>query len=567
MIIFNKIRFKNFVSTGNIFNEIIFDDCDRTLVVGTNGSGKSNSIIDSIAFSLYGVAHRNISKVQLVNSTNNHNLLVELWFSIGSTKYMIERGLKPNIYNLYIDDVKQNNSASIRDDQAFLENEILQMNYSAFTNVAILSSAEYVPFLQQPLATRRALIEELLDIKIFGNMLVITKERLKLAIAEVKDINNQITSLNKQIQIQQKLLANINQSANISKDSNSDNIAKLTHSNSELAKTILTLNEDIKNIELLSIDINEKNKLTQYKNTYTVNIKDTNKTLSFYNNTDVCPTCTQSLDADNKNIQIITCNKKIDTLASAISVIDDKLGNITKQENINKGLQSKISDINNKIVLLEADINSNIRQIKFYNTPAVVVTSDITEETNNLALLQEQITEYQSTLLSIKSDIVNYEMISHMLSDGGIKSRIIDKYLPLFNGYINNYLHRFGVYINFVFDNTFNETIQSRYRDNFKYNSFSEGEKIKISLSIMLAFRDLAKLKNSVNTNILIMDEIFDSSLDHESNRNLMSILRDMTDTNIFVISHRSDIQQDDFDRVLEFKKENNFSVIYELNI
>lgn len=566
MIVFKKIRFKNFLSTGNSFNEIIFDEHERTLVTASNGSGKSSSCIDSITFALYGKSHRNIRKDQLINSTNEKDLLVELWFNIGSTEYKIERGLKPNIFEIYIDSIKQNSLSNIKDMQAFLENDILKMNYVAFVNVAILSSSDYIPFMQQTLATRRLLVEELLDINIFGDMLVIIKERIKLVNAEIKDFDYQIASLNKQIEIQKKLISNIENTNNLSTIDNKIKIDELINSNNKLSSDI----EKINNVyDKLILDLDNyvnsyelNNKFLMYINTYKNKIKEHQKTLKFYNDNNSCPTCTQELNAVDKQQHIITCNKKISELTLGIETVLKKQEVCLIEISKHKKIQSDINNLDKIKSNKQYQLNTNNTQIVKYQNPVIIDTNQLTTETENLILQQNRIAQYLIDLVNAKKDLENYQVISHMLSDNGIKSKIIDKYIPLFNKYINNYLEQFGVYINFIFDNTFKESIKSRYRDMFSYSSFSEGEKIKISLSIMLAFRDLARLKNSVNTNLLIMDEIFDSSLDFESNKNLMGILKTMSDTNIIIISHRNDLKEDDFDRVLHFRKEHNFSVI-----
>jgi len=566
MIIFKKIRFKNFVSTGNNTNEIVLSEHERTLVSSSNGEGKSSSCIDSIVFALYGKAHRNIRKDQLINSTNEKDLLVELWFCIGTNEYKIERGLKPNIFEIYINDVKQNSLSNVKDMQAFLENDILKMNYTAFANVAILGASAYIPFMEQPIATRRLLVEELLDINIFGTMLVVLKERIKLVNNEIKDFNGQIISINKQIEIQQRLIGTIkanNQSATI------NNSSKIT----ELEQSILELNKDIQSLtdrkttltaeqEQLIPAFALQTKLNTYISSYNTKIKDLSRTLSFYTKNTTCPTCSQELNIETKDSNIITCNKSISDLTTGLTLANKKLDACNIQIQQHKTIQAEISKIDSQIYSKHNEINLNKKRIKEYQLPVVVDLDKLASEETNLSTLQSSVAQYVSDLTDAKKDLENYQVVNHMLSDGGIKSKIIDKYLPIFNNYINNYLSQFGVYINFVFDNTFKEYIKSRHRDSFSYSSFSEGEKIKISLAIMLAFRDLARVKNSVNTNLLIMDEIFDSSLDYESNKNLMNVLRGMQDTNIIIISHRNDLNEDDFSRTLLFKKVNNFTEI-----
>lgn len=566
MIVFKKIRFKNFISTGNQFNEIIFNQHERTLVSSSNGSGKSSSCIDSIVFALFGKAHRNINKNQLINSTNEKDLLVELWFSIGNIEYKIQRGLKPNIFDIFINDEKQNTLSNVKDMQAFLETDILKMNYNAFVNIAILSSSNFIPFMEQPIATRRLLVEELLDINIFGIMLTLLKERIKIVNNEIKDFKYQIASLNKQIEIQVKLISSITTAKETSIEDNQTKI-------SDIEKNIDTIKLELKQIAIVKDKLLlELPKLLSFKDlngqysNYTSaaqnKIRELNKTLLFYQQHDVCPTCEQSLQNIDKEQYIITCNKKINDLTIGVSKLLQK-----QKESSEKIIQ--LTDIQNKISKIDkiqatkfCQIQFNIDSINKYKTPTILDNQSLEEELKNLQNLQDSIIQYNSDMDLANIDLQNYQIILHMLSDNGIKSKIIDKYLPLFNKYINNYLEIFGVYINFIFDNTFKESIKSRYRDLFSYSSFSEGEKIKISLAIMLAFRDLARLKNSVNTNLLIMDEIFDSSLDFESNKSLMNILRSMVDTNIIIISHRNDLKEDDFDRILHFRKEHNFSII-----
>jgi DNA repair exonuclease SbcCD ATPase subunit len=517
----------------------------------------SSTILDSVVYALYGTAYRNINKNQLINNLNKSELLVELEFKNGENDYRVVRGQSPNIFDIYKNGEKMPELSSIKEQQRFFEEEIIKINYLTFSNIAILGSSGYIPFMEQPLATRRALIEELLDINLFGQMLSVAKDSSRELGEELRSQKETISHTEDSI----KLLEGFIESDTI------DYSQEIETVNENLAESLSNLNEKIAKkadfTEQLqkTVDYSKDiNKLNDYTIEFKTIIKNENKKLKFYEQYDHCPTC-------NQNIDVVL---KQDTTNKSNNTIDEYKTKIERAEQVlktKKGHQDKYLNLKASLTNIEYEISHIKRQIKEYENRISELKKytqkrDISGYTQQLDILRTNLLSYQQHFNTLKVDVSNYAIVIKILSDSGIKSKILEKYLPYFNNYINQYLKIFQFDINFQFNSLFKEQINSRHRIGFTYDSFSEGEKMKISLSIMLAFRDLASLKSTNSTNILIMDEIFDSSLDLQSTQNLMSILNTLVDHNIFIISHNSNVSRDDFDRTLLFSKDREFTKI-----
>jgi DNA repair exonuclease SbcCD ATPase subunit len=564
MILFKTLRWKNLLSTGNYFTEIALNSNANTLIVGTNGSGKS-TMLDALCFGLFGKPFRAINKPNLVNSINNRDAVVEIEFSIGSKEFKIVRGIKPNIFEIYQDKVLLNQDAAVRDYQDYLERFILKLNYKSFTQIVILGSASFTPFMQLSAADRRAIIEDLLDIQIFSTMNGLIKERLAnnkdLTVAKKSDISLLMQKYQLKKEHQDKL--------------NQDNEAKVKEYEEEILlhrETIRTLHGDIDSLEqtkqtlsevCAKIPENEK-KITAFKKVESQiegKISKVGNDRSFYEHNADCPTCRQAITMEFKEGQLTELGTKEHELASALTELQTK---ITDQENVVAELREKEKELSNVRIQLATTqtgvkgLNDSIikleKQIKQIQKPKEDVDED------ELDTIKKEVEQAQDELKQLLDDKAYYDVASSLLKDTGIKTNIIKQYLPVINKLVNKYLTSMDFFVNFNLDESFKETIKSRHRDEFSYHNFSEGEKQRIDMALMLTWRAVAKLKNSTNTNLLILDEVFDSSLDTSGTEDLMKILHTLEGVNLFVISHKGDILQDKFANTIKFEKVKNFS-------
>jgi DNA repair exonuclease SbcCD ATPase subunit len=564
MILFKTLRWKNLLSTGNYFTEIALNSNANTLIVGTNGSGKS-TMLDALCFGLFGKPFRAINKPNLVNSINNRDAVVEIEFSIGSKEFKIVRGIKPNIFEIYQDKVLLNQDAAVRDYQDYLERFILKLNYKSFTQIVILGSASFTPFMQLSSADRRAIIEDLLDIQIFSTMNGLIKERLSnnkdLTVAKKSDISLLMQKYQLKKEHQDKL--------------NQDNEAKVKEYEEEILlhrETIRTLHGDIDSLEqtkqtlsevCAKIPENEK-KITAFKKVESQiesKISKVGNDRSFYEHNADCPTCRQAITMEFKEGQLTELGTKEHELASALTELQTK---ITDQENVVAELREKEKELSNVRIQLATTqtgvkgLNDSIikleKQIKQIQKPKEDVDED------ELDTIKKEVEQAQDELKQLLDDKAYYDVASSLLKDTGIKTNIIKQYLPVINKLVNKYLTSMDFFVNFNLDESFKETIKSRHRDEFSYHNFSEGEKQRIDMALMLTWRAVAKLKNSTNTNLLILDEVFDSSLDTSGTEDLMKILHTLEGVNLFVISHKGDILQDKFANTIKFEKVKNFS-------
>ena len=565
MIKFEKVRWKNFLSTGNQFTEIDLNRNETTLIIGENGAGKS-TVLDALCFSLFGKPFRTISKSQLVNTVNAMETVVEIEFSISSRRYKVIRGIKPNKFEIWQNDKMLNQEANNRDYQKILEQQILKLNYRSFTQVVILGSSTFVPFMQLKAKFRREVVEDLLDIKIFSMMNMILKQRLKDLVIELQEIEYNYKLSGEKISMQESYIENIKNNAGIiikEKQSNYDNnfveLNKKINNKKELEKTQKTLFESVTDqINIESKDV----KLKDLRSTLIEKQKEKDKMIAFFEKHDDCPVCTQDIPKDFKSEMITTKEKEKKEIVNGLTKMEEELDKTQSRLSEIVKVTNEIQD--NSIQI--AQLNTSIKELeKFQERLSNEITELEKSTVNNsdeekLKVLKEEFDGIEKNRKDLKEEKVYKEASRAMLQDTGIKTKIIKQYLPIMNQLINKYLASMEFYVNFTLDENFDETIKSRFRDNFNYASFSEGEKMRIDLALLFTWRAIAKMKNSTNTNLLILDEIFDSSLDSAGTDEFLKILNTLEGENVFVISHKQDVLVDKFKHTLKFEKNKNFS-------
>ena len=566
MIIFKTLRWKNLLSTGNHFTELKLNSNTNTLVVGTNGSGKS-TMLDALCFALFGKPFRNVNKPNLLNSINGKDCVVEVEFDIGSKEYKIVRGIKPNIFEIYQDGVLVNQDASVRDYQDYLERFIVKLNYKSFTQIVILGSASFTPFMQLSASDRRAIIEDLLDIQIFSTMNGLVRERLSINKENMIVKKSDIELLKQRYTLKKEHQDKLNENKEVKVNEYASEIQSCR-------ETILTLHREIDDLErrketyteiCSKIPENEK-KIIAFKKVESKiesKISEVGTDRSFYEHNADCPTCRQAITLESKERHLGNLLSKDQELASGLIELQAK---ITEHETLLASLRSDEQTLHTlRIELatkqtgkagLEAAIAKLEKQIADLNT------TEESADANELVVLNEQITTTENELRDLIEEKSYHDTAASLLRDSGIKTKIIKQYLPIINKLVNKYLASLDFFVNFNLDESFKETIKSRHRDDFSYHNFSEGEKQRIDMALMLTWRAVAKLKNSSNTNLLILDEVFDSSLDTTGTEELMKILHGLEGVNLFVISHKGDILQDKFINTIKFEKVKNFSRI-----
>lgn len=568
MILFKKIKFKNFLSTGNYPTEINLSGESNTLVVGTNGAGKS-TMLDALCFVLFGKAFRNINKPQLINSINQKECLVECEFSIGKREYKILRGIKPAVFEIYLDGILINQEAASKDYQEILEKQILKLNYKSFTQIVILGSASFVPFMQLSASDRRAIIEDLLDIQIFSTMNTILKDKVALNKEEIQTNKHNIELTQTKYDLQKEHIDKLNKSNEDSINEKKQQIdsAKLDIENTQKIIEQISLEIGELTQSILDKDTIEKKhkKLFQFETQIETNLTSYKKNLKFYHEKDDCPTCQQLINEEFKDKQIKCLEDKIkkseDGLQKLNVEIDDQQTKLNHIKKISDVIQLKNVQIASNTMTVVETTKHIDRLTKEYLSLSNA-KEDLINETIKLDQLNSELSSFEEKKKELIQQKTYYETASLLLKDTGIKTKIIKQYLPIINKLVNKYLASLDFFVNFNLDESFKETIKSRHRDEFSYSSFSEGEKQRIDMALMLTWRAIAKLKNSANTNLLILDEVFDSSLDTNGTEYLMQILNMLEDVNLFVISHKGDILQDKFRNVIRFEKINNFSRI-----
>ena len=571
MINFKKVRYKNLLSSGNKFTEIQLDKHQTTLILGDNGAGKS-TLLDALCFGMYGKGFRNLKKDLLINSINGGNLWVEVEFSIGKKEYKVIRGAKPNKFELYVNDVFVNQDATVRDYQEHLEKNILKMSYRSFTQVAILGSANFTPFMQLKATERRKLVEDLLDISIFSTMGDILKKKISNHTVEVRENNHEIDLLEERIN-------GLNEQLNALRENRESKILKYESTVDETQENINNLLGDIdektKNVVEKTTSISDKDsKETRLKQVVDMEAglenarKKALKDIEFYENNDDCPTCKQGLDHEHKKKHIEEKQTKISEIKEAIATLDEQVEDLnTRIQEIN-GIQDQITKVQKEVGILQTEVVSNQKFVQKIQKEI----EELKKEGQGNGDVQSRIDDSEDKLNILhakKESLVDqqhyYEIAQVLLRDQGVRQKIIKQYVPIMNKLINKYLAQLEFYVGFELNEKFEETIKSRFRDVFKYDNFSQGEKMRIDLALLFTWRSVARMKNSVNTNLLILDEVFDSSLDTQGTDDFLKLLNSLTEkTNAFIISHKGEALYDKFNDVIRFEKHKNFSRIAE---
>lgn len=557
------------LSTGNKFTEVFLDKSPNTLIIGINGAGKS-TMIDALCFGLFGKPFRNINKPQLLNSINQRDMLVEIEFDIGRKSYLVRRGVKPGIFEIFVDGTQIHQQASLRDQQEHLERYILQLNYKSFTQIVILGSASFTPFMQLKTKDRREVIEDLLDIQIFSSMNNILKSRYSELKTEYTD-NKYALDLNKEKAIIQ------NDYLKTLKRDNASKIKEYDEKIQNIEDEIRVLKLSVFDKEISISELNEKlsdeenakgqaSKIDSLQKKLEETKTKVEKEIEFYSNNDSCPTCKQDIDSEFKESVICEKHQKVEEVDKALPKLKEEYQKISDKITEYLSLHSELSEITSELTNINNDIIAHQKIIMSIEDEKKSLSEKTEAEDGAKTKLQELKSEYDSLKIR-RGELLEqkevFEIASTMLKDTGIKTKIIKQYVPIINKLVNKYLSSMDFFVNFNLDENFNETIKSRYRDEFSYANFSEGEKMRIDLSLLFTWRAIAKLKNSVNTNLLVLDEVFDSSLDGNGTEEFLKIIETLgKDNNIFVISHKGDILQDKFRSIIKFEKKNNFSVI-----
>jgi DNA repair exonuclease SbcCD ATPase subunit len=566
MILFEKIRWKNFLSTGNQFTEVDFTKNSTNLIIGTNGAGKS-TVLDALTFSLFGKPFRKINKPQLINTVNEKDCRVEVEFTIGSTEWKVVRGIKPAIFEIYRNGSVLDQSSAALDQQKWLEQNVLKMNYKSFTQIVILGSSTFVPFMQLPAAHRREVIEDLLDIKIFSSMNAIIKDKIRQIRDEVKTLELKKESLNDKVQMQKDFIEELENRGKENIKNKEVLILSLTEEQRLLMDDNSVIDVDISKLQNDLNDYlgaNDKlKKLGNLKGKISQKVSTITKEHKFFSENTVCPTCTQEIDEVFRINRINDAQSKAKELQSGYKELEEAIKEEEERERQFLTLSKEITKLTHDISQNNTKIAGCQRQVRDLELEIQTITNQLENRNTEHEKLESFKDSLQITYeeLSTKKDSINYYDFTYsLLKDGGVKSKIIKKYLPLINQQVNRYLQMMDFYINFTLDEEFNETVQSPIHEDFSYASFSEGEKMRIDLALLFTWREVARFKNSVNTNLLIMDEVFDSSLDGFGTEEFLKIIRYVIkDANIFVISHKTGLE-DKFESVIKFEKVKGFS-------
>ena len=568
MIYFKKLRWRNFLSTGNQFIEVDLAKSPSTLIIGTNGAGKS-TLLDALCFSLFNRAFRDIKKEQLVNTINQNDCEIEVEFETANKKYKVVRGIKPNKFEIYCNDVLLNQDASNVDYQNMLEQNILKCNYRAFCQVVILGSTSYEPFMHLRARYRREVVEEILDIRVFSHMDLLLRQKQGELSKAVVDVRHRYDLMTEKYELQKKHFEEIQNRDNTDIEDRREQLKENEQSNYEYNQKLQLLNEKIistkaeiwgsekvfkKEKELDKLETKIEHKLEKEK-----------RDVEFFEKNDNCPTCTQPIDLRFKQTEIYEGKKKISELEEGLQQLSAEMEKTQEQIKQYKAVEKKLNDLDIQV----AKINTSISEINRHSNRLDTEIAKLENTDNNSNAIQKELEQIKEDLKLVnveKNKAVEekkyIDIAREILNDTGVKANIIRKYVPIINNLINQYLQSMDFFVNFQLDQEFNETIKSRFRDTFNYNSFSEGEKLRIDLALLFTWRTIAKMKNSTNTNLLILDEIFDSSLDGQGTEDFFKILKTLTNENTFIISHKGDILFDKFTSIIKFEKYKNFTRI-----
>jgi len=566
MITFQKIRWKNFLSTGDQFSEIDFQQNATNLIVGTNGTGKS-TVLDALTFSLFNKPFRKINKSQLVNATNEKDTQVEVEFDINGRQYLVRRCMKPNLFEIEVDGQKMHKQADDRAMQKILEENILKVNYKSFTQIVILGSSAFVPFMQLSGTNRREVIEDLLDIRIFSAMNLIIKEKIRKQKDEIRVLDLSRENVKDKLDMQKKFIEELENRGKANIQGKQDKITTLLDEQEEYASNNSKLESDV--VELVKeqekvTGANKKLKtLNKYKGQLSQKVATITKEHKFFTDNVTCPTCTQNIEESFRLNRINDAQTKAKELQTGYQELEKAIKNEEEREHLFTKLSKEITKLNNGISQNNTRITGCQRQVRDLESEIQKLTTQLANRNTE----DEKLKEFNQSLQNIfkeladkKTDIMYHDFAYSLLKDDGVKTKIIKKYLPLINQQVNRYLQMMDFYINFKLDEEFSETIESPIHENFSYSSFSEGEKMRIDLALLFTWREVARVKNSVNTNLLIMDEVFDSSLDGMGTEEFLKIIRFVIkDANVFVISHKADLH-DKFNSVIRFEKVKGFS-------
>ena len=566
MLVFHKIRYKNFLSSGNQFTEIDFEKNHTNLIIGTNGAGKS-TVLDALTFGLFNKPFRKINKPQLVNTTNEKDCLVEIEFTVNNREYLVRRGIKPNVFDIEVNGVSLHKEADDRANQRILEENILKVNYKSFTQIVILGSSTFVPFMQLTTAHRREVIEDLLDIRIFSAMNNIIKDKIREKKDQVKSLELKKENLKDKMKMQQSFIEELENRGNANINTNQEKITKLDAEvgiyMTENARTEEDIFKFTKEQEEVVGAGDKLVKLNNLKGKISQKVTAITKEHKFFTENTVCPTCTQDIEESFRLNRITDAQNKAKELQKGYQDLEETIKIEQERERQFIALSKEITKLNHEISQNNTRISLNQRQIRDLESEIQTITQNLANRNTEHEKLEEFQTNLQKTFEDLskkKEEIVYYDFAYSLLKDDGVKTKIIKKYLPFINQQVNRYLQMMDFYINFHLDEEFNETVKSPIHEDFSYSSFSEGEKMRIDLALLFTWREVARVKNSVNTNLLIMDEVFDSSLDGFGTDEFLKIIRYVIkDANIFVISHKADLH-DKFETVLRFEKVKGFS-------
>ena len=568
MITFEKIRWKNFLSTGNQYTEIQFNECATTLIVGTNGAGKS-TVLDALTFSLFGKPFRKINKSQLINSTNEKDSRVEVEFSIGDLQWKVVRAIKPNIFEIWKDGKCLDQFSNANDQQKWLEQNVIKMNYKSFTQIVILGSSTFVPFMQLTATNRREVIEDLLDIKIFSSMNNLIRDKIKIVRDETRTLDLKKESLNDKVEMQNNWIKELESQSKGRIDDNQQKITTLFTESDDYVSVNEQLENNVSDLtkeqEAVTGATEKLRELGNLKGKISNKVATITKEHKFFTKNTVCPTCTQAIEEDFRINKIEDAQTKAKELQSGYKELEEAIKKEEDREHHFTTLSKEITNLTHGISKNNTRISGCQRQIRDLESEIQRITEQLANrntEHEKLATFKENLQTTYDDLISKKETITYYDFSYGLLRDGGVKAKIIKKYLPLINQQVNRYLQMMDFYINFTLDEEFNETVKSPIHEDFSYASFSEGEKMRIDLALLFTWREVARFKNSVNTNLLIMDEVFDSSLDGFGTEEFLKIIRYVIkDANIFVISHKTGME-DKFENHIRFEKVKGFSNI-----
>ena len=566
MIRLKTVKWKNFLATGNRFIEVELDQESMMLIVGKNGAGKS-TLIDAITFSLFGKPFKKINKGQLVNSVNEREMVTEIEFSVGTANWKVRRGIKPNVFEIYLNGSLVNQDAKSLDYQKYLEDKVLKLNFKSFTQIVVLGSASFVPFMQLTAHDRRIIIEDILDIGIFSVMRSLLKDRILTLREEMQELEYEIKILQEKILLQEKYIEEMKAESAQKRKSDLD---KIKETEKEINRLNVEIEHHQKRVMVLMKSILDQDKvniksqeLDKYRSQISKNLKKLNKDKKFFENNENCPTCEQEIGLVFKEGKMKVVVKNIDDMGSGLDKLENEIDKVYQRI-------GEISKSNQEIQKEEMQINQKNSNVQAHNSFVTKLSSDLEEmqkerKTDAIHVLTKELDESKSTRFKYVEQKFYYDILSTILNDTGIKTRIIRKYLPVINKHVNNYLKDMDFFVNFQLDENFQETIKSRHRDDFSYYSFSEGEKKRIDIALLLTWRDIASMRNSVNVNLLILDEVFDASLDQAGMDDLLKLFKILKSTNLFIISHKLDILDDKFPKRILVEKIKNFTqMVYE---